>query len=300
MPGGASRETWAFDARLDGVLERLILRRDPPGRAATRDPANEARLLLAARRSGVPAPEARWGEPSSEPLGAPFIVMERVEGETIPRRILRDEALAGARTRLVGQCGAALASIHATPLDRLDFLGAPQSPLQLVEGQLTLLGSLGEPHPLFELALRWLRSNAAAGRRPRLVHGDFRVGNVIVGAEGLRAVLDWELAHVGDPAEDLGWFCVRAWRFGNDDRPAGGLGSREELVEAYVAGGGEPVDAGELRFWEIYGSLRWGIMCLIQASFHLSGATRSVELAAIGRRACEMEWALLDLLEGGG
>jgi len=124
------------------------------------------------------------------------------------------------------------------------------------------------------------------------------VGNVIVGPEGLRAVLDWELAHVGHPAEDLGWFCVRAWRFGNDDRPAGGLGSRAELLEAYLAAGGAPVHPHDLRFWEVYGTLRWGIMCLLQASYHLSGATRSIELAAIGRRACEMEWALLDLMEG--
>lgn len=245
-------------------------------------------------------PTARWGESTGEALGAPFIVMDRVEGETIPRRILRDETLAEARRNLVAQCGTALARIHAAPLDRLDFLGSPQSPQQLVETQQSMLASLGEPHPVFELALRWLRSRLPLSREPTLVHGDFRVGNMIVGREGLLAVLDWELAHVGDPAEDLGWFCVRAWRFGNADRPAGGLGTREELLEAYVAAGGVPLEPGGLRFWEVYGTLRWGIMCILQASFHLSGATRSVELAAIGRRASEMEWALLDLMEGSG
>jgi len=300
LPGGASRETWAFDALLAGAAFPLILRRDPPGRRSTRDCANEARLLLAAMQAGVPVPTARWGESTGEALGAPFIVMDRVEGETIPRRILRDETLAAARRNLVAQCGAALARIHAAPLARLDFLGSPQSPQQLVETQLSMLASLGEPHPVFELALRWLRSRLPSSREPTLVHGDFRVGNMIVGREGLLAVLDWELAHVGDPAEDLGWFCVRAWRFGNDDRPAGGLGTREELLEAYVAAGGVPLEPGGLRFWEVYGTLRWGIMCILQASFHLSGATRSVELAAIGRRACEMEWALLDLIEGRG
>jgi len=300
LPGGASRETWAFDAILAGTTLPLILRRDPPGRPSTRDCADEAQLLQAAMRAGVPVPTARWGESTGGALGAPFIVVERVEGETIPRRILREETLAAARKNLVGQCGTALAHIHAAPLDRLDFLGAPQSPQQLVETQLSMLASLGEPHPVFELALRWLRSRLPSSREPALVHGDFRVGNLIVGREGLRAVLDWELAHVGDPAEDLGWFCVRAWRFGNDDRPAGGMGTREELVEAYVAAGGTPPAPGDLRFWEVYGTLRWGIMCILQASFHLSGATRSVELAAIGRRACEMEWALLDLIEGRG
>ena len=297
LPGGASRETWAFDAVLAGSSLPLILRRDPPGRPSTRDYANEAQLLQAARRAGVPVPAVRWGESSGEALGTPFIVMDRVEGETIPRRILRDESLAAARKSLVSQCATALARIHAVPVDGLDFLGPAQSSQRLWQAQLSMLDSLGEAHPVFELAVRWLRSRQPSSRQPALVHGDFRVGNVIVGPEGLRAVLDWELAHVGDPAEDLGWFCVRAWRFGNDDRPAGGMGTREELLEAYVAAGGAPVEPGELRFWEVYGTLRWGIMCILQASFHLSGATRSVELAAIGRRACEMEWALLDLME---
>jgi hypothetical protein len=177
------------------------------------------------------------------------------------------------------------------------FLGAARSPLQLLDAQRALLDSLHEPHPVFELALRWLAKQARSSRPPALVHGDYRLGNVIVGPEGLRAVLDWELAHVGDPAEDLGWFCVRAWRFGNDRLAAGGLGSREDLVDSYVAAGGAPVDAHDLLFWEVYGTLRWGVMCVIQASVHLTGAVRSVELAAIGRRACEMEWALLELLD---
>ncbi len=300
LPGGASRETWAFDLRTNGEPLPLVLRRDPPGRPFTRDPRNEASLLEAARRASVPVPAARWAEPGAEPLGAPFIVMDRVEGETIPRRILRDDSLAGARDHLVTQCGAALARIHALPCVGLDFLGVPQTPRQLVDAQVSVLDGLGEPHPVFELAVRWLLSHSAAGRPPAVVHGDFRLGNLIVGRAGLRAVLDWELAHLGDPAEDLGWFCVRAWRFGNDGRPAGGLGEREELVEAYVDAGGQRVPTNDLRFWEVYGTLRWGIMCLIQASYHLSGVTRSVELAAIGRRACEMEWALLDLMEGRG
>jgi aminoglycoside phosphotransferase (APT) family kinase protein len=296
LPGGASRETWAFEAEGDGRSLALVLRRDPPGRPATRDCADEMRLLRAAAAAGVPVPATRWSESGADVLGAPFLVMDRVEGETIPRRILREPDLAPARERLVGQCAAALAAVHRVPLEELRFLGAPQTPLQLVDAQQELLGTLGEPHPVFELALRWLRERAPAGRRPALVHGDFRVGNVVVGPEGLRAVLDWELAHVGDPAEDLGWYCVRAWRFGSDSRPAGGLGSRDELLEAYRAAGGAPIHAGDLRFWEVYGTLRWGVMCVIQASVHLSGAVRSVELAAIGRRACEMEWALLELI----
>lgn len=297
LPGGASRETWTFDAVVNGRTMALVLRRDPPGRPAARSRGDELCLLRAAAAAGVPVPAPRWGESSPDVLGAPFLVMDRVEGETIPRRILREPALAVARERLVGQCAAAAAAIHRVPLAGVEALGAPRTPADLVSEQRAALDALGEPHPVFELALRWLAERAPGARRPALVHGDFRIGNVIVGPEGLLAVLDWELAHAGDPVEDLGWFCVRAWRFGHDGQPAGGLGSREELLDAYAAAGGEPVAAADLRFWEVYGTLRWGVMCGIQASVHLSGAVRSVELAAIGRRACEMEWALLELID---
>jgi aminoglycoside phosphotransferase (APT) family kinase protein len=295
LPGGASRETWAFDAELDGRTLPLVLRRDPPGRPTARDCGHELGLLRAAAAAGVPVPAARWGESGPEHLGSPFVVMDRLEGETIPRRVLRAAATAD-RARLVAQCGAALAAVHRVPLAGLPALGEPVPPSGLVDGQRETLDGLGEPHPVFELALRWLWERAPRGRAPALVHGDFRLGNLIVGPDGLRAVLDWELAHAGDPAEDLGWFCVRAWRFGADARPAGGLGAREELLAAYRAAGGASVELADLRFWEVYGTLRWGIMCALQASVHLSGAVRSVELAAIGRRACEMEWALLELI----
>jgi hypothetical protein len=129
-----------------------------------------------------------------------------------------------------------------------------------------------------------------------VVHGDFRLGNVLVGDRGLAAVLDWELAHVGDPAEDLGWLCVRAWRFGGA-APVAGLGEREDLLAGYAAAGGRPIDPGVLRWWEVLGTLRWGAICMLQAQVHLSGGSRSVELAAIGRRTCEAEYDLWLLLE---
>jgi hypothetical protein len=157
---------------------------------------------------------------------------------------------------------------------------------------------LGQPHPAFELAFRWLGENRPPRSAQGVVHGDFRNGNLIVGAGGIRAVLDWELAHLGDPLEDLGWLCVKAWRFGSP-LPVGGFGTVEQLVGAYEAAGGTRVDPDALRWWEVLGTLRWGVICIVQTMTHLSGALRSVELAAIGRRVCEVEWDLLELLPGG-
>ena len=145
------------------------------------------------------------------------------------------------------------------------------------------------------MAIRTLEADPPPARRPVTVHGDLRLGNLIVGPRSLRAVIDWELVHAGNPAEDLGWLCVKAWRFGVD-APAAGVGTREELLAAYRAAGGADISLDELRWWEILGTLRWGVICMSQAWAHLSGAHRSVELAAIGRRICEQEWDLLLLL----
>jgi hypothetical protein len=149
---------------------------------------------------------------------------------------------------------------------------------------------------VFELAVRWLRANQPVERPPAVVHGDFRMGNLIVGPDGLRAVIDWEQSHAGDPLRDVGYFCVRSWRFGADGKPAGGLGSRAQLVEAYARAGGRAVDMDTLRFWEVYGTTVWGAQTGFLAQQFLRHGVRSVELAAIGRRAVEMEHDVLNLL----
>lgn len=259
----------------------------------------EARLLTAARESGVPVArlvahgdgEMTGPDAAAGPLDGGWLILERVEGETIPRKLLRDEEWRSARMRLPGQIGRALAAIHAIPLTAGAGLDASD---QLAQFR-GLLDGLGEPHPAFELAFRRLEATRPPRGRTTIVHGDFRLGNLLVGRDGLRAVLDWELAHIGDPLEDLGWLCVRAWRFGSPLH-AGGVGTREEVVGAYEAASGEAVDTGAVDWWEAVGTLKWGIMCMVQAATHLSGTTRSVELATIGRRVCENEWDLLLLL----
>ncbi len=279
LSGGASRETWSFTA--DG--RALILRRDPPG-STKGGMRMEAALLGAAAATGVPVPEV-------VAAGDEWIVMTHVEGETIARKILRDDEFASARPRMAAQCGEILAALHripldVTPLDEPDQLGTWRETLD----------NLGEAHPTFELAFKWLEANRPDSVRRAVIHGDFRHGNFIVGPDGIRAVLDWELAHIGDPMEDLGWLCVNAWRFGVRDKPVGGFGDYDQLIGGYEGAGGAPIDRDALMWWETVGTLKWGIMCILQAMAHTSGAVRSVELAAIGRRVCENEWDLLQML----
>lgn len=304
LSGGASRETWAFTVETAaGATLALVLQRERPGAAGSGvGMAVQAALMRTAAAAGVPVPEvvAASGDVDDRSraaaemtgLGSSWIVSARVEGETIARRILRDDLYAVARAGLVAECGRALALLHRIPPSAAPGLDTPDRVVQHRD----LLDQLGQPHPAFELALRWLDANRptpVAGST--VVHGDFRLGNLVVGPEGLRAVLDWELAHLGDPVEDLGWLCVRAWRFGAPG-PVAGLGSREELLAAYAGAGGIDVDPAALRWWEVMGTLTWGVICIMQTTAHRAGLSRSVELAAIGRRVCETEHDLLALL----
>jgi len=297
LSGGASRETWAFDAvAADGSVNELVLRRDPPGRPS--EPGamgREAQAISAARAAGLTVPEVLVADNEPGLLGSAGLVMRRVSGETIARRILRDDRHAQARDVLVGQVAGFAAGLHGLPVPA--GLPAPD-PLADLRARLDELSADGQiqSSEVFERAFAALTRTRPPPREPVIVHGDLRLGNLIVDERGLAAVIDWELVHAGEPAEDLGWLCVRAWRFGGAGEAAG-LGSREHLLAAYRAAGGAEISADELRWWETLGTLRWGIICMAQAWVHLSSAYRSVELAAIGRRVCEQEWDLLTLLE---
>ncbi|HEY4332808.1 MAG TPA: phosphotransferase family protein [Ilumatobacteraceae bacterium] len=291
LSGGASRETWSFDA--DG--RPLILQRQRRG--DTRNMATEASILRAARAAGVPVAaliaDSVEAPGESNPLGAGFIVLERVSGETIARKILRDEAFAHARERLTRDCAVALARLHAIPVADVPTLQSSDQLQQYRE----IFDSIGRPHPSFELVFHWLDAHRPQTARRGVVHGDFRLGNLMVDEDGLAAVLDWELAHIGDPMEDLGWLCSKAWRFGQP-QPVAGVGSYDELFVAYAAESGVAVDPDTVHWWEVLGTLKWGIICIMQAEAHLSGASRSHELAAIGRRTCETEHDLFLALDG--
>ena len=290
--------------RPGGRGERLVLRRDPPGHQIQSSRGEEFRLLRAAAAAGVVVPAVRWCEDDPRVLGSPFFVMDFVPGETLARRLLRDADYARARDALPDQLADALARIHAMDTDapELAFLPRPlagEAPAaaELARYEQIFRAISPDPHPALELGFRWLAARLPTPPALTVVHGDFRVGNVIFGPEGLRAVLDWELAHVGDPFDDIGWLCVRSWRFGADRHPVGGLCERERFFAAYERAGGGPVDADAVRWWETFGNLKWAIMCIMQAKTFLDGAVRSVELASLGRRVAEMELELLALME---
>jgi aminoglycoside phosphotransferase (APT) family kinase protein len=291
LSGGASRVTSAFELDGPGATSRpLILQMDRGDGSTPGKVQMERALLEAARAAGVPVP-AVVAMGARDDLGADWLVVERLEGETIPRKILRDDEWASAREVLTSQCADALAAIHTIDpgsiggLPAADPLGDP----------LPFLDALGEVRPALELGVRWLQQHRPPAGARVTVHGDFRTGNFLVGPDGLRGVLDWELAHAGDPAEDIGWLCAPAWRFGGPGE-VGGFGSLEELLGSYTAAGGEPVAPDRVHWWQVHATVKWAVICSLQASAHLSGSTRSVELAAIGRRVCESEWDLFTLL----
>jgi aminoglycoside phosphotransferase (APT) family kinase protein len=291
LTGGASRTTWAFDAVTGGQRRSLILRTGPPDDVHA-GMELEARAQAAAAAAGAPVPHVLVADDSVGALGNPFLICDAIEGETIVRRIQRQLDDAG-RARLLVQCAEALAAIHrADPImsgiDRED---------QLAEWR-GRLDDMGDTTATFEWAFRWLAANRPAPSPPRLVHGDYRMGNLIIDGSDLVAVLDWELVHVGEFYEDLAWFCIRAWRFGAPvDRGAGGLGNVEHFLRSYENAGGAKVDRAAFHWWLVLATLRWGVICRYQAERHLSGQNRSVELATIGRRVCETEWDLLNLLD---
>ena len=286
LSGGASRETWEFAHGGDKFIVQRVRPQRPGGLGL------EPVVIREAFQNGVPVPELVVDGSDLLALERPFMIVKSVAGETIARKILRDDQFADARPHLVRDLGAAAARIHQVPTQQLTGLSSDDQ----VQSYRTILNDLGEPHPVFEIAFRWLESNRPTSQKTTLVHGDFRLGNVIVDAGGLRAVLDWELAHIGDPMEDLGWLCVRAWRFGGKG-PVAGLGNYDELFDAYEEVAGVRPERDVVRWWEILGTLKWGIMCIVQANTHLSGVSRSHELAAIGRRVCENEYDLIGLLE---
>ncbi|MFZ5718241.1 MAG: phosphotransferase family protein [Pseudomonadota bacterium] len=302
LSGGASMETWAFAIEGGGGREELILRRRSvafdPETARSVSLATEAALIRATGANGARVPSVRHVCDEADGLGEAY-VMVRAHGETLGKKITSDPRFDAVRPVLARQCGEALAGIHKTPppaelgLKTVDAVGE-------LDRYEEVYRATGAERPILELAFQYLRRHVPEPVAPVLLHGDFRNGNIMFDPEaGVVAVLDWELAHIGDPAEDMGWICTNSWRFGRPDRPVGGFGDYADLLAGYAAAGGRAIDLPRVRFWQMLGSLRWGIMCLTMYLSWRDGAEKSVERPMIGRRVSETEADLVVLLEEG-
>lgn len=308
VAGGASRDTWVIDASIGDERQKLVLRRDLPTvmyeQALTRE--QEYNFIDAAYQNGVIAPRPRFSCTDPSILGERFFIMDYVEGISIGRKVIQAPELTAARAALPQQMAQQLAKIHAIDADKygLGFLPRPQEgqspPQQALDQARNMLDKLNAQNPAFEFGIRWCEQHLPHCERVTVLHGDFRLGNLMINTQGLGAVLDWEFGHFGDPHEELGYPCMRDWRFGNGHLHFAGLSDRETFLQAYERASGFIVDRTAVDWWEILGNLRWGVTCLAQANRHLSGRDVSVEYASLGRRSAEMQLEMLRLIHKRG
>lgn len=301
LSAGASSASYVFTVTHNGVTQDCILQTAGAGGSgdmtASLDKTTQARVQQAAAAAGVKTPPVLLivGEADGLPPG---FVSPKVAGETLGGRIVGSRRLAAARARLTAQCAEALAGIHAVDTAAVDFL-----PLQQAKAQLQQISGLyrniGDDVPHFDAAFAWLGAHLPDGGPPCLVHGDFRTGNFLVDENGLAGVLDWELAHLGDAHEDIGWLCMRSWRFGADDHPVGGFGQREDFYRHYETASGRQVDRAAVRFWQLMAAVKWGVICQWFAFLRRHGKSKGIEPMVIGRRVSEVELQIVDLIEHG-
>ena len=301
LSGGASQETYQLDVQLAEGARRYVLRRSPGGAAPVGNveqigmPA-EAKVLRAVAAAGVPVARLVAELDPADGAGEGFIA-DWLEGETLGHRIVKAPALDGIRPRLATECGRILARIHGVDIAAHD-LGSVLRTVDaaaLVHSNWARYQSFGSPQPMIDYTAQWLLAHLPPPVAPALVHADFRNGNLMIDAQGIVGVLDWEISHLGDPMRDLGWLCTASWRFGVD-QPVGGFGDYADLFAGYEAESGRPVDVARVRFWEVFGSFWWAIGCLFMMQQYREGSDATVERPAIARRSSECQVDLVNLL----
>lgn len=299
LTGGAAKQTYAFTVPHDGGPAKFILQlASKPAKLVSEltprlSATEDAALMRAAEAQGVLAPRVRAVLEEEDQLG-PGFVTDFVEGEVLGRKIVHDEEYCTARKRLVAQCAENLASAHRIPAGDHPYLRVYPATAQ-IDAFSREVAHYGVRTPELAYCFAWAREHAPENPVMTVVHGDFRMGNLLTDRSGLRCVLDWEVAHLGDPMQDLAWLCVRTWRFGGR-KPVAGIGEREELFAAYEAAGGRKVDRDAVRFWEAWGNVKWAVMALRKGlRFRESGEPR-LEESAIGRRMEEPLWDFFQLV----
>lgn len=296
---GGSNRTLLFDLVEGAARRRLVFRQETYRleQSPFISPHAQYQLLELAQAHDLPVPPPVFEFDEEDGLDRGYVV-GFVEGETLPRRILSDARFAAARQRFPAQAGEIIGRLHAISPARAVFLAETPDSVDPVQAQLARLDYYGEAHPAVELAIRWLARHPPRPATRRLLHGDFRIGNLIMGSDRIRAVLDWECAHLGDPMEEFGWLCLRSWRFGLIDQPVGGICAREPLYRAYTAASGIEVDPDAVHWWEVFGFVRWIVLNIMQAHGHWTGIRPSPAFAACGRNTCLIEYDLLMTLLG--
>ncbi len=306
IPGGASRETWSFDAtwREGKALagRGFILRRDPEASLLETERYVEFRVYEALKDSGVPVPDVYWLEEDPKWLERPFFVMGRLPGEASPQQLVAGvldvdiEAIAQQKVEILGR-------IHNLDWQALglEFLGVPEAPDRCGDHEIDRWEKIMrqhalEPQPVLELALAWLRGRRPVAQRIALVHGDYRTGNFLVEKDRITGVLDWEMVHLGDPLEDVAWGCVRSWRWAGDAR-VGGLMLRDEYYRRYEEASGFSVDREAVRFWEALGNFKWAIICLTGARSFAEGRSKDAIHAFTAKFKPDIEAELLRLID---
>jgi aminoglycoside phosphotransferase (APT) family kinase protein len=303
VTGGATKSTWIFELEHDSRTQKLVMQitnaseTEDPFASTKLSAGDDARLLRAAHQQGVCAPEVLAVFDEADGLG-PGHLTRWVAGETLAPKILREDKYALARQVLPEHCAKALAYIHRIPLTQTSFLKTMDA-----RGQWRKYRTIVDQHavqmPALEWALSWVEAHLPAPVPLTVVHGDFRLGNLIVNEAGLACVIDWELAVHGDPMQDLAWLCLKTWRFGGT-KPVAGMGARQAFYDAYSQASGHQVDLGRLKFWEAFGHLKWAIMCLSMGLGKpgVDHQAVSLEHSLIGRRVEEPLWDLLQMIEG--
>jgi len=306
LSGGASQETYRLRIETPAGLRELALRRSPGGkgeeaRAVERSAPGlriEAKLMQVARENGIPGPEVFYVLEAADELGAGF-VMEWLDGITLGARIVRSPDLAETRPKLARQCGEILGRLHTIDLEGhgLDRDLASLSAVGFIEQTRGRYEAFGTPQPMIDFTARWLMENLPDSPDRTLVHNDFRNGNLMVDRTGVIAVLDWEIAHIGDPMRDLGWICTNSWRYGaGPELPVGGFGTYEDLFAGYEATSGKAVDLKRVQYWEVFGSFWWAVSTLGITQHYRQGLDASVERVTIGRRTTECQVDCVNLL----
>ena len=294
LSGGASAETYKL---ILTNKKKYILRRTPDSSESKLAISKklEAKIQRIVKHNNVPVPEIFYEFDETSGFGSGY-VMEFISGETIPRKILRDDIFKKIRTSITFRMGEILAKIHQSDISDLGEL-KEMSFDESLKKLYKVYSSFKEPQPVFEYAFNFLAKKNLKNPNNVLVHGDYRLGNFIISENALNSVIDWELSHIGSPLEDLSWLCVKSWRFGKNRKRVAGLGNLDDLIKGYESNSSIKIDLNELDTWQIYGSLRWGVICMIQTFYHLNNDLNSLEKAAIGRRVSETEFDLMNMIK---